>query len=148
MCFSEDGSLIISCARNMATTVFVWEWRQQLLLWRKDTKSSVPPAVYGCKWNRVEKADGTFLEGFFFHQLYEGGEFKNIVMGPYPLYEVDVDQLVQKTKVTSVLSVQTDMELKQRGIDEVQLKNWYKKNGVRDYQRIPITDDNNSPYAD
>jgi hypothetical protein len=96
----------------------------------------------------VEKADGTFLEGFFFHQLYEGGEFKNIVMGPYPLYEVDVDQLVQKTKVTSVLSVQTDMELKQRGIDEVQLKNWYKKNGVRDYQRIPITDDNNSPYAD
>ena len=39
----------------------------------------------------VEKADGTFLEGFFFHQLYEGGEFKNIVMGPYPLYEVDVD---------------------------------------------------------
>jgi predicted protein tyrosine phosphatase len=26
--------------------------------------------------------------------LYEGGEFKNIVLGPYPLYEVDVDQLV------------------------------------------------------
>lgn len=96
----------------------------------------------------VEKADGTFLEGFFFHQLYEGGEFKNIVLGPYPLYEVDVDQLVQKTKVTSVLSVQTDMELKQRGIDEVELKKWYKKNGVRDYQRVPITDDNNSPYAD
>ena len=47
-----------------------------------------------------------------------------------------------------MLSVQTDVDLKQRGIDEAQLKTWYKKNGVRDYQRIPITDDNNSPYAD
>ena len=47
-----------------------------------------------------------------------------------------------------MLSVQTDLDLKQRGIDEAQLKKWYKKNGVRDYQRIPITDDNNSPYAD
>jgi hypothetical protein len=55
VCFSEDSIFIISCARNPASTVFVWAWRQQELLWRKDTKSSVPPAVYGCKWNRVEK---------------------------------------------------------------------------------------------
>jgi len=59
VCFSEDSIFIISCARNPASTVFVWAWRQQELLWRKDTKSSVPPAVYGCKWNRVEKADGS-----------------------------------------------------------------------------------------
>ena len=59
MCFSEDSSLIISCARNTKSTVFVWQWRQQKLLWRLDTKASVPPAIYGCKWNRVEKADGS-----------------------------------------------------------------------------------------
>ena len=96
----------------------------------------------------VEKADGTFLEGFFFHQVYEGGEFKNIVLGTYPLFEVDVEQLTAKTKCDSILSVQTDMDLKQRGIDEVQMKKWYKKYGIKEYQRIPITDDNNSPYAD
>ena len=38
----------------------------------------------------VEKADGTFLEGFFFHPVNEGGEFKNIVLGPYPLNEIDI----------------------------------------------------------
>lgn len=68
--------------------------------------------------------------------------------GPYPLYEVDVEQLVSNNKVNAVLSVQTDVELKQRGIDEELVQKWYKKNGVKEYIRIPISDDNNSPYAD
>ena len=53
----------------------------------------------------VEKADGTFLEGYFFNQLYEGGDFKDIVLGPYPLYEVDVDRLVSKGKINAVLNL-------------------------------------------
>ena len=53
----------------------------------------------------VEKADGTFLEGFFFHPVNEGGEFKNIVLGPYPLHEIDVKQIVQKTNIDAVLSI-------------------------------------------
>lgn len=96
----------------------------------------------------VEKADGTFLEGFFFHPLHEGGKFQNIVLGAYPLFQVDVEQLTQQTKVNAVLSLQTDIELKQRGIDEELVKKWYKSNGVKEYIRMPLTDDNNSPYAD
>lgn len=50
--------------------------------------------------------------------------------------------------MNAVLSVQINEELKQRGIDEELVQRWYKKNGVKEYIRIPITDDNNSPYAD
>ena len=59
VCFSEDGQLIISAARNTKSTIFIWRWRQQKLLFRADTKAGVPPQVYGVKWNTVEKADGT-----------------------------------------------------------------------------------------
>lgn len=44
--------------------------------------------------------------------------------------------------------MQTNTEIKQRGIDEELVKRWYKKNGVKEYIRIPVTDDNNSLYAD
>ena len=71
-----------------------------------------------------------------------------MVLGPYPLNEIDVKQLVTKTKIDAVLSIQTDVELDQRGIDEQQIKLLYKNNGVKEYMRIPITDNNNSPYAD
>lgn len=60
----------------------------------------------------VEKADGTFLEGFFFNHLYEGKVFQDIVLGPYPLYEVDVDRLVNKGRINAVLSLQTDTEMR------------------------------------
>ena len=47
-----------------------------------------------------------------------------------------------------MLSIQSEVELDQRGIEEEQVKQWYKKYGVKEYKRIPITDDNNSQYAD
>lgn len=59
VCFSEDGSLIISCGLDTKSTVFVWDWRQKKLVARKATKGGVPPQVYGVKWNREERADGT-----------------------------------------------------------------------------------------
>lgn len=96
----------------------------------------------------VEKADGTFLEGFFFNQLYEGGAFQDIVLGPYPLYEVDVDRLVSKGKINAVLNLQTDTEMRQRGLDENQLKMWYQTKGIKDYIRFSVVDNNNKAYAD
>lgn len=60
----------------------------------------------------IEKADGTFLEGFFFNQIHEGGHFTKIVTGPYPLFEVDVDSLVGKAKVNAVLNLMTDEMMK------------------------------------
>ena len=55
----QGGDLIISAARNTKSTIFVWKWREQKLLYRCNTKAGVPPQVYGVKWNRVEKADGS-----------------------------------------------------------------------------------------
>jgi hypothetical protein len=44
----------------------------------------------------VEKADGTFLEGFFFNELGEKNLPYNIVLGSYPLFEVDVKKISQE----------------------------------------------------
>lgn len=96
----------------------------------------------------VEKADGTFFEGFFFNKIHEGGEFKNIILGPYPLYEVDVDQLASKGKIDAVLNLQTDAELRRRGMDENQLKMWYQKKGIKKYIRFPLVDKNANKYID
>ena len=64
VCFSEDGQLVISAARNTKSTIFIWRWRQQKLLFRADTKAGVPPQIYGVKWNSVEKADGSKVFDF------------------------------------------------------------------------------------
>ena len=53
----------------------------------------------------VEKADGTFLYGFFFNEVAEQGRKHNIIIGSYPLYEVDVTKMVQNGKVTAVLNL-------------------------------------------
>ena len=101
VCFSEDGSLVISCARNPAATVFVWQWRQQLLLWRKDTKSSVPPAIFGCKWNRVEKADGSRHFDFCTFGMKHINFFKEDPKAPNPkghlrMYVAEAGSFVNK----------------------------------------------------
>ena len=59
VCFSEDGSLLISACRNPSSTIFVWKWRQQALVYRVNTKSGVPPQIYNVKWNPTENADGS-----------------------------------------------------------------------------------------
>lgn len=53
----------------------------------------------------VEKADGTFLYGFFFNEVEEPGRNHNIIIGSYPLYEVDVNKMVKNGKVTAVLNL-------------------------------------------
>ena len=42
----------------------------------------------------------------------------NIVTGPYPLYEVDVEGIVNKAGIDAVLNLMTDDEMKQRGLNE------------------------------
>jgi len=53
----------------------------------------------------VEKADGTFLYGFFFNEIVESGRQHNIVIGSYPLYEIDVEKMVKNGKITAVLNL-------------------------------------------
>ena len=48
--------------------------------------------------------------------------FHNLVTGPFPLYENDVDHIVSKAKVNAVLNLMTDNEMRQRGMDENQIK--------------------------
>ena len=59
----------------------------------------------------VEKADGTFLYGYFFNEVNEPGRNHNIVIGSYPLFEIDVEKMVKNGKINAVLNLQTDEEM-------------------------------------
>jgi hypothetical protein len=47
------------------------------------------------------------LSGFFLSEIANS----NIVIGPYPLYEIDIDKIAS-TGVTQVLNLQTPIEVK------------------------------------
>jgi len=53
----------------------------------------------------INKGDGNFLSGFFLNEIGNS----NIVVGPYPLYDVDIDRIA-KTGVNAVLVLQTPRE--------------------------------------
>ena len=74
----------------------------------------------------VEKSDGTFLQGFFMSEITEHKNPHNIILGSYPLYEVDVKSIAVKSRATAVMSLQSDYELAQRGVNEDQIVNWYR----------------------
>lgn len=89
----------------------------------------------------VEKADGTFLHGFFFNEIEEANLPYNIVLGSYPLFEVDVRKISKDQNITAVLSLQTDEEIVQRGINERLLVEEFRKVGIKTYYRYGISDD-------
>lgn len=96
----------------------------------------------------VEKADGTFLYGFFFNEVHEKDRKHNIIIGSYPLYEIDVQKMTKNAKVDAVLNLMSDEEMVQRGLNEEQLKAWYQKHGIKSYVKLPINDDHLDLYAE
>ena len=63
----------------------------------------------------------------------------NIVIGTYPLYEIDIDKIAS-TGVTQVLNLQTPLEIKQRGVDSVAMETFYKAKGIKTIVNYPIND--------
>ena len=53
----------------------------------------------------MEKSDGTFLQGFFLNEIGEHKNPYNIILGSYPLYEVDVKTIANKYRATAVMSL-------------------------------------------
>jgi hypothetical protein len=62
----------------------------------------------------LNKVEGNFLSGFFISEIANS----NIVIGPYPLYEIDCAKIAS-TGVTQVLNLQTPEEVRQRGVDPI-----------------------------
>ena len=79
----------------------------------------------------ADKADGTFLQGFFFHEIGEDNATFNIILGSYPLYEVDVDRMQLDGHITAVLSLQSNEEIAQRGVDEQEMRGWLSKHRMQ-----------------
>lgn len=85
----------------------------------------------------LNKVEGNFLSGFFLSEIANS----NIVIGPYPLYEIDIDKIAS-TGVTQVLNLQTAIEVKQRGVDTEQMQLFYKAKGIKNIVSYPIDDSN------
>jgi hypothetical protein len=58
-----------------------------------------------------------------------------------------VEAVAKKSRSTAVLSVQSDYEMGQRGMNEKTMINFYKKKGIQGYLRIPVSDDNINQYS-
>lgn len=56
--------------------------------------------------------------------------------------------MVKNGRVTAVISLQSDEEMEQRGINEYELKTWYQKLGIKSYVRVPVNDDNLNKYIE
>lgn len=96
----------------------------------------------------MEKADGTFLhQGCQFCKLEDGNLSLNLIVGSYPALESEVEKLVKQTRPSVILSLLTDQEIIQRGIDEQKLKQLYIKKGIKQYIRIPVCDDSEEQYC-
>ena len=95
----------------------------------------------------IEKADGTFLHGFFFHEIKEKQNPFGVVIGSYPLFEVDAREVCKKHDITAVLSLQTDEEISQRGINERLLVDEFRRHGVKTYYRFGLSDDDDEQYS-
>jgi len=55
---------------------------------------------------------GALMTGFFVSEIANSG----IVVGPFPLYEIDVDKIAN-TGVKAVLNLMTPEEIEARGMD-------------------------------
>lgn len=57
----------------------------------------------------INKTDSNFLEGWFVKDINNSG----IIIGPYPIYEIDVDEVMQN-KAKAVMNIQTKEEIAAR----------------------------------
>lgn len=86
--------------------------------------------------------DGTYLHGFHISDIKNG----NLVIGPYPLYEIDVAE-ISKRGCTAVVNLQTHAESDQRQVDRQLIKNAYRKYHINHVFDMPIDYDNAPEYV-
>ena len=84
----------------------------------------------------IEKADANFVGGLFFSKIGD----TNIYIGPYPQLEEDV-KAMSDAGVTGVLNVQTDIDIKHRGIDWPRMLSYYARSRIV-AEHFPIHDFN------
>lgn len=83
----------------------------------------------------VAMTNGSFLSGFFVSEIADS----NIVVGPYPLYEIDVDQIVGRG-VSAVINLQTKSEIQERGVDTQAINQIYRSKGIHTIVHNEIDD--------
>ena len=75
------------------------------------------------------------MSGFFVSDI----DKTNIVIGPYPLYQVDIDEIA-RTGAKAVINLQTPGEIAERQADTKLLDAAYRNRGINTFHHIPIDD--------
>lgn len=89
----------------------------------------------------IDKADANFLGGLNFDKIGD----THISIGTYPLREDDILKMKDKG-ITGVLNLQTEYDIRQRGVPWKNLKAIYQQNNIRCY-RFPLDDNNEDEYC-
>ena len=92
---------------------------------------------------RVERPDGNFNGGFFFHSI----KSTNIILGTYPLTQNDIVR-IQKAGATAILNIQTGEDMNARGVFWPQLVQKYHEVGIKTTFSYPISDKNEKDYIE
>lgn len=83
----------------------------------------------------INKGDANFLSGFFVSKIAN----TKIILGPYPLYQTDVDKIAGQG-ATAVLNLQTRAEIAHRGIDSATIEKFYRGKGINTIVHQPVND--------
>ena len=83
----------------------------------------------------INKGDGNFLSGFFVSKIAN----TKIIIGPYPLYQIDVDKIAGQG-ATAVLNLQTKAEIAHRGIDSTTIEKFYHSKGIKTIVNQAVND--------
>ena len=83
----------------------------------------------------INATDGNFMSGFFVSDI----DKTNIVLGPYPLYAVDVEAIA-RTGAKAVLNLQMPDEHMNREVDTKLIEQSYRSRGINTFHNVPVDD--------
>jgi len=82
------------------------------------------------------------LSGFFISDI----ENVNVVVGPYPLYAIDIEQIAS-TGANAVINLQKPEEIVSREADTKMLEQAYGQRGINTFFHIPVDDESPAAHA-
>jgi hypothetical protein len=92
----------------------------------------------------INKTDGNFLHGWAVSDIANQG----LILGPYPIYEIDVDEIV-KLRAKAVMNIQTPEEDQARHFNKVPIEKFYKAKGIQQIVDHPVNyEDEQRMYKD
>ena len=90
----------------------------------------------------MNSADGNFINPFRFTKIAD----TNIILGSYPSEELDIIRL-SEARVTAVLSLLNQDDVRQRDVSNDRLMHFYRSKGIKKVLSSPVSDTSVAEYC-